>query len=95
MEIVREPERAVGPDGDPVRPSEHAFSPRSEEVPLAVEHDDRVLASVEDVDVVLGVDGDARRLDERPPLGKPSPPLDRPVVHARDLLGRRLYCHNA
>src|SRR3989442_13979420 len=36
--------------------------------------------------LVLGVDGDARRLDERPPLGQPPPALDRTVVHRYDRL---------
>src|SRR5256886_6653561 len=62
----------------------------SEEVPLPIEDDDRVRAAVEDVPVVLRVDADARRLDVGPPLGQPSPTVDRTVVHGVSLLVRRL-----
>jgi len=71
-----------------VRPPEDALAPRAEKIPVAVEHDDRMLAAIEDVDVVLGVHADARRLHERPSLGQASPALDRPVVHKCDLLVR-------
>src|SRR5438876_5865388 len=51
-QIVRQPERVVRADRDPVRPAEDPLAPRAEEVPVPVEDDDRVRAAVEDVDVV-------------------------------------------
>src|SRR5438876_10618308 len=82
-QIVRQPERVVRADRDPVRPAEDPLAPRAEEVPVPVEDDDRVRAAVEDVDVVCRVDGHARGLDVGPPLGQPAPPRHRTVVHDR------------
>ena len=39
MEVVREPHRTVGPDGDAVRAPDGARAPRTQELPVAIEHD--------------------------------------------------------
>src|SRR5437762_3968863 len=44
--------------------AEQAFAPGAEEIALAVEHDYRMLAAVEHIDVVLRIDRDAGNLDE-------------------------------
>ena len=60
-------------DEDAVRPGEHPLTPRVEELPVLVEHDERVLPAAEDVDPVAGIDRDARHLGERPAFGKAFP----------------------
>jgi hypothetical protein len=43
----------VGADGDAVRPDELAFAPGMQEVPFAIEHDDRVLPPVERIHTIV------------------------------------------
>ena len=75
--VVDRQDRVVGGDGEAVGAvGEEALPEGPEEPPLAVEDDDGVLAAGEDVDVVLGVDGDAGALAEAPVVGKL-----RPVLH--------------
>src|SRR5688572_9054862 len=81
MQVVGQPQRAVGADRDSVRPTEDAFTPRALEAPGTIEHDDRMLATIEDVHVVVGIDGDAGRLHEAHAVGQRSPLVDRAVVH--------------
>src|SRR4029453_15595185 len=88
VQVVGEPHRPVGADRDAVRPAEDALAPRAKKIPVAIEHDDRMLAAIEEMNVVLGVHGAARRLHEKPCLGQAPPALDRPVVHRCDLLIR-------
>jgi hypothetical protein len=66
MQVVSEPESAVGTDRDPVRAPEHSLPPRAQEASLAVEHDHGVGTPVEHVHVVPGVDTHARGLDVTP-----------------------------
>ena len=81
VQIVRQPQRAVGADGDAVRAPKRAFSPRPHERPVAIELDDRMLAAVEHPHVIALIDADAGRFDVRPALRQASPVLDRPIVH--------------
>ena len=60
-------------DEDSVRPGEHPLPPRVEELPVLVEHDERVLPAAEDVDPIAGIDRDSRHLGERPAFGKAFP----------------------
>ena len=69
----------VWPHVDAVRAMESALAPRFDEVALAVEHDHRVLAAVEDVDAVLAVDADGSRIAELPTIRQLGPILGRLV----------------
>jgi len=53
-----------------------SFAPGAEELTVAIEDDDGVLAPREAEDVVLGVDGDARDLDEVPALRQLAPAVN-------------------
>src|SRR3989304_1281941 len=76
--VVRQPDLAVGPDGDAVGAADEPLAPGAEEVPLPIEHDDRGLAPVEDVHVVTGVHRHAGRFDVAPALGQLPPPFEDP-----------------
>lgn len=65
--VVREPEVVVAVDGDPVRPVEATFSPRSPQRTVRIEHQHRVLAAVEHVHAVSRIDRDGRGFLPRPP----------------------------
>ena len=83
--VVGQPDRVVGRHVDAVRAVEHPLAPGAQEVAVAVEHDHRVLAAVEDVDVVLLVDPD------RGDVGVELPPRRqlRPVVDDLVAVGAR------
>ena len=70
VEVVGAPDMVVPVDEDAVRARENALAPGIQEAAVLVEHDHRMGAAIEDVDPVLGIDGDARDLDERPALGQ-------------------------
>src|SRR6266850_1217047 len=97
VQVVGEPDAAVGPDVDAVGAADQSLAPRAQELAVPVEDDHRVLTPVEDPDVVTGVDGDARRFHEGPALGQAAPAFDRAVLHDGLLSPRcrrrRLYCH--
>ena len=88
-----------------MRAREDALAPGAEEIAVAVEHDHRVLAAVEDVDVVVAVDADAADFLERPAGRQLRPVLDRFVCvvaaahgdHARAplFIAGRQACHEA
>ena len=59
--VVGAIEIVVGVDVQPVRAMEDALAPGAQEIALAVEHHHGVLAAIEDVDLVLAVDGDGGR----------------------------------
>src|SRR5215472_13738207 len=61
---------------DAVRPRILALAPGAQEISVAVEHDDRVLAAVEDINVIPAVDPDRSDLLERPPIRKLRPVFD-------------------
>src|SRR4029078_9704348 len=58
----------------------HALAPGAQEVALPIEHHHRVLAAVEDVDLVLACNGDGRYVLEGPTVGKLGPVLDHAVA---------------
>src|SRR3954452_25594150 len=62
-------------DVQAVRPAEQAFAPAFYEIALAVEHDHRMGASIEDVDAILAVDGYRGHVCEIPALGQFRPVL--------------------
>ena len=74
--VVGQIDRIVRSHMDAVRPRVLALAPRPQEISPSVEHDDRVLATVEDIDVIVVVDPDRSDLLERPPLGELRPILD-------------------
>ena len=57
--VVGEEHRVVRGHVDAVRPRVLALAPGAQKVAVAVEHDHRVLAAVEDIEVVAAVDPDA------------------------------------
>src|SRR5438105_4417457 len=69
-------EIVFGIDGEPMRAGEHPLAPACDEITLAVEHDHRMDAPVEDVDAVLAVDCNGSHIGEFPPLRQL-----RPVFH--------------
>lgn len=71
--FVRQVEVAVGTPVDAVGAGEDFLAPRAEETAVAVEHDHRVLAAVEDEDAVLVVDCDPGYVDQIPALGQIAP----------------------
>ena len=64
-EVVGEIEHVVRPDGSAMRAREpNVLPPRAQEVAVAIEHDDRMRAAVEYVDVVLAVHAHRGSFDE-------------------------------
>ena len=59
---------------------EQALAPGAQEIAVAVEHHHRVLAAIEDVDLVLAVDADRGDVLERPAVGQLRPVLDHAVA---------------
>ena len=78
--VVGAIELVVGVDVHAVRAAEQAFAPAREEIAVAVEHDHRMLAAVEDIDAVLAVDGDRGDVVERPAVRQLRPVLDHAVA---------------
>src|SRR5690348_16736330 len=56
--IIGQVDRLVRPHVDAVRPRVEPFSPRAQEIALAIEDDDRMLSAGEAVHVVARVDAD-------------------------------------
>ena len=73
-EIVRAGVNAVG------AAVELAFAEGTHEVAVFVQDDDRVLAAIEDIDVVTRIDGHARDYDERPAVVQLGKILERFVL---------------
>src|SRR5262249_25198042 len=98
-QVIGQPDRSIGSDGDAVRTTNEAFAPRPLERAVLVEHDDRMRAAIEHPHIVVVVHGDGRRLDEAPSFGQRAPALDRLVTHAGLLScvararNEALYCH--
>jgi len=67
--VVGQEHRAVGRHVDAVRPWILAFAPRAQKIAGAVEHHHRVLATVEDIDIVVAVDANPADLLRDQPLG--------------------------
>src|SRR6185437_3671922 len=74
--VIGAVDRVVGPDMDAMRAHEQPFAPAAQEIAVAVEHDHRMGAAIEDIDAVLAVDGDAGDFAVSPALGKLAPALD-------------------
>jgi hypothetical protein len=74
--IVRQVDRIVAIDEDAMRTLEHPFAPRVEEASVFVEHNDRMLAATENVDLIARIDSDAGNFDERPAVWELLPALD-------------------
>src|SRR5205085_3629764 len=88
--IVGQIDRIVRPHMDAVRALILAFAPGPQEVSVAVEHRDRVLAATESIDIVLGVDADRGDLLERPAVRQLRPVLDDAVL---EVAGANDFCH--
>src|SRR5205085_3552331 len=88
--IVGQIDRIVRPHMDAVRARILAFAPGPQEVSVAVEHHDRVLAATEGIDIVLGVDADRGDLLERPAVRQLRPVLDDAVL---EVTGAYDFCH--
>ena len=73
--VVGQPDRIVGRHEYAMRAGEQPFAERAEEVAVAVEHDHRMLAAIEDIDIVMLVDADAADFLERPARRKFRPVL--------------------
>ena len=71
--IIGAIEIVVGIDVQPMGAAEQPFAPAGDEIALAVEHDHRVGAAIEDVDTVLAVDRDGRDIGEIPTVGELRP----------------------
>src|SRR5215467_9884470 len=56
------------------------FAPRAQKISCAVEHHDRMVPAVEDIDVIFAVDADRTDLLERPSVGELRPILDDAVL---------------
>ncbi len=74
--IIGQIDRIVRPHMDAVRPRILPLAPGAQKAPFAVEHHDRVLAAIEDIDIVLVVDPDRADLLERPTIRQLRPILD-------------------
>ena len=64
---------------DAVRARVLPLAPGAQEVAVLIEHHHRVIAAIEGVDVVVGVDPDRGDLFEGPAVGQLRPVLDDPV----------------
>jgi hypothetical protein len=62
--VVGQEHRVVRGHMDTVRPRVLALAPRAQKVAVAIEHNHRVVAAVEDIDIVAGVDPDPANLLE-------------------------------
>src|SRR5215469_1557727 len=66
--IVRQPDRVVGRDMHAVRlamgPGKDPFAPGAQQIALAVEYRNRMVAAIEGVDVILAVDPDRSAIAE-------------------------------
>src|SRR5215475_6122208 len=69
--VVRADMDGMGPAG------EEPFTPRTQEIALTIENDNRMLAACDQVDIVLGVDIDPRHFDIAPALWELAPVLHR------------------
>jgi len=77
--IIGQIDRVVRSHMDAMRSRVLAFAPRAQEIARAIEHHDRVFATVEDVDIVSTVDPNCTDLLERPAVRQLRPILDYPI----------------
>ena len=71
--VVGQIDAVVRPHGDAVGPWVGSLAPRTEEIAVLVKYDHRVLAPIENVNVVLGVHSNCSAFFERPTVGEDSP----------------------
>ena len=88
--VVGAVEVVVRIDVQAVRALEDALAPGAQEVALPIEHHHGVLAAIEDVDLVLAVDGDGADVHELPAVGQLGPVLD----HAIAMLATAQHCRH-
>ena len=90
--VVGAIEIVVGVDVQAMGAAKQAFAPACDEIAVAVEHDNRMVAAVEDVDAVLAVDRDGGDVGEPPPLRQLCPILHHAVaMFARAESGRHVF----
>ena len=77
--VIGQPDRAVRGHEHAVRARENPLAPGTQEIAVAVEHDHRMLAAIEHVDIVVAVDADRADFLERPAGWQLRPVLDRLV----------------
>src|SRR5262245_41693238 len=76
--IVSAVDGVVRTDVDGMGPArEEPFTPRTQQIALAIENDNRMLTACDQVDIVLGVDIDPRHFDIAPALWELAPVLHR------------------
>ena len=78
--VVGAIEIVVGIDVQAVGAREQAFAPTLDEIAVAVEHDHRVFAAIEDVDAVLAVDADRGDVGELPAVRQFCPVLHHAIA---------------
>jgi hypothetical protein len=83
----------VGGDADAVRVLKHLLAPVVDELAGFVEDHERVLGAGEDVDVVLGVAGDAGALAPAPALWELTPALNQLVLTLSHIDVPGVDCH--
>src|SRR5262245_4834501 len=67
--IIRTVDGVVRADVDGMGPArEESFAPRTQEVAFTIEHDNRMLAAGDQVNIILGVDIDPRHFNIAPAL---------------------------
>jgi hypothetical protein len=74
--VVSTEERAIGARGDAMGAREDAFSPRAQEIAVAIKHHHRMRPTVKGVDVIVGVYPNRSHFLESPAIGEL-----RPVFH--------------
>jgi hypothetical protein len=77
--IVGQEHRIVGRHMNAVRSRVLALAPGAQEISLAVEDHHRMLAAIEDIDIIFTIDTDPADFLERPALGKFRPIGNDPV----------------
>jgi glyoxylate carboligase len=75
--IIGQPDGIVRRHEHAVRARKQTFAERAEEAAVAVEHDHRMLAAIENVDIVVLIDADAADFLKRPARRRLRPVLDR------------------
>src|SRR6185295_14076047 len=78
--VIGQVEHIVLVDVETVRALEYALTPGAQEVAVAIEHDDRVLAAIEDVDLILAVNADGGNVLEAPAVGQFGPVLHHAIA---------------
>ena len=91
--VVGQVDRVVRPHVDAVRALEDALAPRAQHVAVLVEDDDRMVAAVKRVDLVLAIDADGRDVVQIPSVGPLRPAFDSAVgvVARAKCLGQSIF----